>query len=106
NVRNLIDEAKAASAKRKLIFYGVIVLVIGAAATAVTQTNIYTQVIAVVTAVGGLAATAGTWLKKLDALARSGQELEDEQRRIKQAIIDEVTAAHDNVVSGLRTVAA
>jgi hypothetical protein len=106
NVRNLIAEAKAASANRKVIFCGMIVVAIGAAATALIQTNIYTQVIAAVTAVGGLAATAGTWLKKLNGFAQSGKELEDEQNRIKQAIVDEVTAAHDNVVSGLRAVAA
>jgi predicted transcriptional regulator len=106
SVRALIAEAQAASAKRKLIFYGLIVLAIGAVATALIQTNVYAQVIAAVTAMGGLAATAGTWLKKLDALAQSGKELEDEQRKIRQAIVDEVTAAHDNVVSGLRTVAA
>ncbi len=106
NVRDLIAEANAARARRKLILYGAILLVIGAVATALTQTNIYTQVIAVVTAVGGLAATAGTWLKKLNALAQSGKELEDEQNKIKQAIVDEVTAAHDNVVSGLQNVAA
>lgn len=106
NVRNLIAEAKAARAKRKLILYGVIVLVIGTAAAAVKQSSTYTQVIAAVTAVGSLAATAGMWLKKLNAFAESGKELEDEQNRIKQAIVDEVTAAHDNVVSGLRAVAA
>jgi hypothetical protein len=105
NVRNLIAEAKAASANRKRIFYGVVVLAIGAVATAVIQTNIYTQLIAVITAVGGLAATAGTWLKKLNAFAQSGKEFEDEQQKIKQAIVDEVTAAHDKVVSGLRTAA-
>jgi hypothetical protein len=104
NVRELIAEANAARAKRKLIFSGLIVLVIGAAAAALSQTNIYAKVIAAITAVGGLAATAGTWLKKLNALAQSGKELEDEQNKIKQAITDEVTAAHDEAVSGLRTV--
>ena len=104
NVRELIAEANAARAKRKLIFYGVIVLVIGAAAAALSRTNIYTQVIAVVTAAGGLAATAGTWLKKLNALAQSGKEFEDEQNKIKQEITDEVTAAHAEAVSSLRTV--
>lgn len=106
NVRNLIAEAKAASAKRKLIFYGFVILAIGAVATALTKTNIYAQFIAVVTAAGGLAATAATSLRKLDALARSGEELEAEQQKIRQAIIDEVTVAHDGVVSGLRAVAA
>ena len=106
NVRALIAEVQAASAKRKLIFYGVIVLAIGAGATAVMQTNIYAQVIAVVTAVGGLAATAATWLRKLDALAQDGKEFEDEQNRIRQAVVDEVTAAHDTVVSALQTAAA
>lgn len=106
NVRALVAEVKATSAKRKLIFYGVIVLAIGAAATAVMQTNLYAQLIAVVTAVGGLAATAGTWLRKLDALAQGGKEFEDEQNRIRQAVVDEVTTAHDAVVSALQTAAA
>jgi hypothetical protein len=106
NMRTLIAEVKAASTKRKMIFYGLIVLSIGAVATAVMQTNIYTQLIAAVTAVGGLAATAGTWLKKLDAFAQGGKEFEDEQNKIRQAVVDEVTAAHDNVVSTLRAVAA
>ena len=74
-MRTLIAEVEAASTKRKLIFYGLIVLSIGAVATAVMQTNIYAQLIAAVTAVGGLAATAGTWLKKLDTFAQSGKEL-------------------------------
>lgn len=106
NMRTLIAEVKAASTTRKMIFYGLIVLSIGAVATAVMQTNIYTQLIAAVTAVGGLAATAGTWLKKLDAFAQGGKEFEDEQNKIRQAVVDEVTAAHDNVVSTLRAVAA
>lgn len=106
NVRTLIGEVQETNAKRKLILYGLIVLAIGAVATAVLQTNLYTRVIAAVTAVGGLAATAGTWLKKLNAFAQSGKEFEDEQQKIRQAIVDEVTAAHDNVVSGLRTAAA
>jgi hypothetical protein len=106
NVRTLIDDVKVASAKRKLIFYGLIVLSIGTVATAVIQTNIYTQLIAAATTIGGLAATAGTWLKKLDAFAQSGKQLEDEQEQIRRAVVDEVTAAHDNVVSALRGVAA
>ena len=106
NVRALIAEAKAASAKRRLIFYGLIALAIGAVAAAVMTTEIYTRLIAVATAAGGLAATAGAWLRKLDAFAQSGKELEDEQNRIRQAIADEVTAAHDNAVSELRTVVA
>ena len=106
NMRTLIAEAKAASTKRRLLFYGLIVLSIAAVATAVRQTNIYTQLIAAVTAIGGLAATAGTWLKKLDGFAQSGKEFEDEQTKIKQAVVEEVTAAHDNVVSALRAAAA
>ncbi len=106
NIRNLIAEAKAVSSRRKLILYGVIVLAIGAAATALVDTNIYRQVVAAATAVGGLAAIAGTWLKKLDALAQSGKELENEQRNIRQAIIDEVTAAHATLISGIRSVTA
>ncbi|MGZ8236449.1 MAG: P-loop NTPase fold protein [Methylobacter sp.] len=105
NVRTLIAEAKDVSAKRKLIFYGLIVLAIGAIATSVMQTGFYTQVIAIVSAVGGLAATAATWLGKLDALAEGGKEFEDEQNRIRQEVIDEVTEAHDTV-SALRTAAA
>jgi hypothetical protein len=80
NVRKLIEEAKAASARRKLIFYGMIVLAIGAVATAVMQTNFYAQVIAIVTAVGSLAATAATWLGKLDALAEGGKEFADTEQ--------------------------
>jgi KAP family P-loop domain len=106
SVRNLFAEAKAVSAKRKLIFYALIVLGIGAVATAVMQTNIYAQLTAIATAVGGLATIAGTWLKKLDAFAETGRELEDEENKIRQTIIDEVTAAHDNVISGLRSVTA
>jgi KAP family P-loop domain len=103
NLRSLFAEAKAVSAKRKLILYALIVLAIGAVATAVIQTNVYTQLIAVATAVSGLATTAGMWLKKLDAFADTGKEFEDEQDMIRQAIINEVTAAHDTVISGLRT---
>jgi len=106
NVRELIAEAKAAGPKRKLIFYGVIVLVIGAAATALLRTSIYAQVIAAVTAVGGLAATAGTWLRKLNAFAERGREFEEEQNRLRQAIIEDATAAHESVIEGLRAVAA
>lgn len=105
NVRALLAEAQAASAKHKLIFYGVIVLAIGAGATAVMQTNLYAQVIAVVTAVGSLAATAATWLRKLNALAKDGKEFDDELNRIRQAVVAEVTAAHNTTVSTLRTAA-
>src|SRR5215207_8809581 len=82
------------------------VLAIGAVATAVMQTNFHIQLIAVVTAVGGLAATAATWLRKLEALAQGGKEFEDEQNRIRQVVVDEVTAAHDTDVSALRTAVA
>ena len=37
--------------------------------------------------------------RKLDALAQDGKELEDEQNRIKQAVVAEVTAAHNTAVS-------
>ena len=106
NVRDLIAEVKAASANRKLLLYGVMVVAIGAAATALIQTNMYAQVLAAVTAVGSLAAVAVRWLNKLNAFAQSGKEFEEEQDKIKQAIIAEVTAARESVVSGLRTVAA
>ena len=106
NVLTLIAEAKAASAKRKLILYGMIVLAIGAVATAVMQTSFYTQLIVTVTAVGSLAAAAATWLRKLDALGEGGKEFEDEQNRIRQAVVDEVTAAYAKDVSALQTAAA
>src|SRR5262249_57843883 len=80
-----------------------IVLAIGAVATAVIQTSVYTQLIAVATAVSGLATTARMWLKKLDAFADTGKEFENEQDMIRQAVINEVTAAHDKLISGLRT---
>jgi polyhydroxyalkanoate synthesis regulator phasin len=105
SVRTLIAEANAASARRKLILYGLIVLSIGAVATAMTQTNIYAKGMALVAAMGSLAATATTWLKKLDALAKQGKELQDEQSRIKDAVIREVTDAHDGIITRLRAVA-
>ena len=105
-LRNMIAEVKTASANRKLIFYGVMVLVIGAAATALIQTNLYTQAIAAVTAVGGLAATAGAWLTKLNALAQTGQEFEDEQQKMRQVIVEAVTAAHEGEAAPLRAVVA
>jgi hypothetical protein len=103
NVRSLIAEAQRASAQRKLILYGLIVVAIGAIAIAVTQTNLYAQVIAIAAAVGGLASTAVTWLKKLDALAKSGQELQAEQDKLRQAVRDEVTQEYEGVISQLRT---
>lgn len=106
SVRDLIVEVQAARSRRKLIFYGVIVLAIGAAAIAVMQTNFYAQLIAVATAVTGLAATAATWLKKLNAFAQNGKEFEDEQNRIKKAIEDQVKAAHNDTVSTLQNLAA
>jgi hypothetical protein len=106
NLRALIAEAKAESAKRKLIFSGMIVLAIGAAAAAAMQIDVYSKLIAVVTALGGLAATAATWLRKLDALARRGKELEDEQDRIRQAVVNDVTAAHEADLQALRAAAA
>ncbi len=106
SVLALLAEVRAKNAQRKLIVYGLIVFAIIAVATAVMQTNIYAQVIAIVTAVGGLAAAATTLLKKLDAFAQRGKEFEDEQKKVKQAVIDGVTAAHDDTVSSLRAVAA
>jgi hypothetical protein len=103
NMHDLIAEVKAASAKRKLVFYGVIVVAIGAAAAALVQTDVYPQMIP---AVGGLAATAGISLRKLNAFPQSGNEFEEEHDKIRREIIDEVTAAHESVVSGLRTLAA
>jgi hypothetical protein len=105
NVRSLIAEVQAARERRKLILYGLIALAIAGVATAVTLTNFYAQLIAAATAVGTLAATAGTWLKKLNAFAQSGQEFEAEQNRIQQAVVAEITAAHENTVSTLRTLA-
>jgi hypothetical protein len=105
NVRALVAEAKALSQKRKLMFYGVIVLAIGATATALMQTNAYAQLIVAATAIGGFATTASTWLKKLDAFANTGQEFEAEQDRIIQAITDEVTTAHEGDISAVRKIA-
>ena len=101
-MRTLIDEAQRASSQRKLILYGLIVAAVIAIAIAVKQTNFYAQVIALAAAAGGLASTAATWLRKLDALAKSGQELQVEQDRLKQAIREEVTAEYEGVVSQLR----
>jgi hypothetical protein len=105
-VLGLIAGAKVAGEKRKLIFYGGIALAIGAAAAAVAQTDAYKTWIAAVVAAGSLAGAAGAWLRKLDAFAQSGKEFEAEQEQIKRAIIDEVTSAHESIVSGLRTAAA
>jgi septal ring factor EnvC (AmiA/AmiB activator) len=102
NVRTLLDEAQKASANRKLIVYGLIVLAIAAIATAVMRTNLYTQLVAIIVAVGGLAGTALTWLKKLNALADSGAELQGEENRLRQAVIDEVTAEYDSSLAQLR----
>jgi KAP family P-loop domain len=102
NVRTLVAEAKSLRQKRKLMLYGVIILGIGAAATAIMHTNAYAQFIAAAAAIGSFAATASAWLKKLDAFADTGQEFEDEQTRIKKTITDEVTAAHEEVISALR----
>lgn len=104
-MKDLIAEIQAASARRKLILYGLVVVAMGAAATALMETNIYAKVIAAITAVSGLAATAATWLGKLNALAQRGKELEDQQSRIRQTTIDEVTRAHEELLSGLRAVA-
>ena len=106
NIRNLMAEVKSAREKRQLILYGVIVVVIGAAAAALVKTTIYTQVIAAAAAVGSLAATAGTWLRKLNEFAQSGKEFEEAQDKIKRAIIEEVTAAHERAISTLRAAAA
>ena len=103
NVRSLIVEAQRTSTLRKLILYGLIVVAIGAIAIAIKQTNFYAQVIAIAAAAGGLASTAATWLRKLNALAKSGQELQDEQDRLRQAVREEVTAEYEGVVSQLRT---
>lgn len=103
NVRSLIAEAQRVSARRKLILYGLIVVAVIAIAIAVKQTNLYAQVAAIAVAAGGLASTAITWLKKLDTLAKSGQELQDEQDRLKQQVRDEITAEYEGVVSELRT---
>ena len=102
NVRSLIVEAQRAYARRKLILYGLIVVAVGAIAIAIMQTNLYAQVVAIAAAAGGLATTAITWLKKLDALAKSGQELQDEQNRLRQEVEAEVTAEYEGVVSQLR----
>jgi hypothetical protein len=102
SLRTLVAEAKSLRQKRKLMLYGAVILGIGAAATAIMKANAYAQFIAFATAVGGFAATASAWLKKLDAFADTGQEFEDEQTRIKKTITDEVTAAHEANVSALR----
>ena len=106
NVRALIAEAQAARAKRRLIFYGLIVLAIGAVATAATQDDLYTKLIAIITAVGSLAATAAAWLRKLDALAEKGKGFEEELNRVRQAVVDEVTRAHGTIVSDLQAAVA
>lgn len=103
NVRNLIAEAKTARENGRRILYGLIVVAILAVAMAVMRTNFYTQLVAIIAAVGGSAATVLTWLKKLDALAKSGTELQDEQDQLKQAVIAEVTAEYESTVSQLRT---
>ncbi len=75
SLRTLVAEAKSLSQKRKLMLYAVIILGIGAAAAAIMH---------------------------VDAFADTGQEFEDEQTRIKRTITDEVTAAHEAIISALR----
>jgi len=103
NVRKLIAEAQTASTNRRRILYGLIVLAIAAVATAVMQTNFYARLVPMIAAVGALAGTALTWLKKLNAFADSGAELEDEENRLKQAVVDEVTAEYDSRIAQLRS---
>jgi hypothetical protein len=105
-VRELMTEVKRATSTPKLILYGVIVFTIALAATALTESSIYAQGTATLMWLGSLATLAITWLKKLNAFAQSGKELEEEQERIKRTIIEEVTAAHESAISGLRTMAA
>jgi KAP family P-loop domain len=106
NVVNLIREVQVARQRSRLILYGlVVVFVIGGAAMAVMKTNIWAQLMAAVVAVGSLAGIAASWLKKLNDLAQRGKELEDEQEKMRQTIVREVTADYEKTISSLRTLA-
>ncbi|HEY6217507.1 MAG TPA: P-loop NTPase fold protein [Pyrinomonadaceae bacterium] len=104
NVRKVIVEAQKASANGKLILFGVLVFAITAAATAIMLTNFYARLVSMVAVVSALAGTALNWLKKLDALAKTGTELQDEQDQLKQAVVAKVKAEYEATISQLRTV--
>jgi hypothetical protein len=104
SVNALIAETQAARANRKLILYGLLALGVTATATLLMKTETYSKAIAAAVAVGGFATAATSWLKKLNALAQSGKELEEEQSKMRQTIEKEITAAHSDTVSGLNQV--
>jgi hypothetical protein len=104
-VRGLVQDTKRASGRRIQLFWGLVVLGIAAIAAAAMRTDVWIKITSAVAALGGFAAIARTWLKKLDDIADSGERFQEKQAELAKKVTAEVTAAHTATLANLRAVA-
>ena len=103
-VQGLVQDTKRASGRRIQLFWGLVVLGVAAIATAVMRTDSWIKITSAVAALGGFAAIARSWLKKLDDIADSGEKFQEKQAELATRVTAEVTAAHAASLASMRAV--
>ena len=93
-VRELVGETKSVSARWVPLALGLVVLAIGMLASGIVQSEFYSQLITVITALGTVVTAAIAWLQKLNAIARKGEEFQAAQNKIAAEAAQAVQARY------------
>lgn len=100
-VTDLIDEAKSVGTRWVPILLGVLALGIGLLATQLLGSEVWARVTSVAAAIGSFAAIAMTWLKKLDGIAKKGEEYQTKIKDYTDAATGRIEKAHEADLANL-----
>ena len=100
-VRDLVGQAQGLRARWVPILIGLGVLAIGVVASLIIGSQTWAWVISAATAIGAVATAAGAWLKKLNEIARKGEEFQQAQANIAAAAAAAVRTEHQPMLNAL-----
>jgi KAP family P-loop domain len=100
--RGLVQDAKRANGRRKMLFWGVVVGAAGFVAAAAVRTEVWIKITSGAAGLGAFAAMAHRWLKKLSEIADSGERFQAKQQEMAQQAAAKVTEAHGAALASMR----
>jgi hypothetical protein len=104
-IGELIAEVQQVGKRWLPILLGVVVLGLGALAAYLAGFNLWAQLISVITALGAFATVARVWLRKLNEIAKRGQEFQAAQEQIVKEAVEAVDAKLKPVLTVLEVTA-
>lgn len=105
DIGELIGEVQQVGKRWLPILLGLVVLGLGALAAHLAGFDLWTQVVSVIAALGAFAAVARTWLRKLNEVAKRGEEFQTAQTQIVKEAVEAVDARLRPVMTVLEVAA-